>query len=336
MTFTIPNSSQTFNAKQAQVDMGDISIFGAGLNAYGLVSGCLPTATTSNLIVSVASGVVLSGGCKVVVGSGTVTLTSGDPTNPRFDLVLVSTSGAISVTNGTASSTPSFPGIVSTSMVALFAVYMPAAASVVSSSQIVDKRLLIAEWDANQPAGRFRNSTASTVYYCIPGVFLTSQTTITVTAGRDNMFPFQVVATITVDQIAMSFGVASTLGGLIRMGLYKADTDWQPAALVTDSGDLSASSAGLHTFTPTTPLVLPPGRYLTVFNPNNSTMQLEAAIVSSPMQPISDALGTTIFISALQVVRAYAAFPDPGTKWTSGVAQALPFFHPVWLRVSTA
>lgn len=335
MTFTIPNSSGTYDARQAEPDKIDIDILAAGFNAFGVISGCTISATTSSLVLNVAVGVVLNAGCKVPVSAGTVTLTSGDATFARFDIVNVTTSGAVQVTNGTASSTPVFPTIATTSVVALAAVFVPVAAVVTSSSQIVDKRVLISEFDADVPQGRFKNNTASTVYYSVPGVALVSQGTLALTSPADYFFPMFIATTVTFDQLAAEVTTAAVASGVtFRMGLYKADTNWQPTSLVTDSGAIGATSAGIRTFTPGTPIVLPPGRYVGVIAAS-STPTMRTVLGTVAGAAYLDTLGSSLIISQFRNARAFAAFPDPGTSWSAVTNAATNPVNMVFLRIST-
>jgi hypothetical protein len=73
-----------------------------------------------------------------------VTIADSDTTDPRFDLVIARDTGAVDVITGTADESPVMPSPREVpGSVALAGVYVPASASVVGSSQIVDKRVTI-------------------------------------------------------------------------------------------------------------------------------------------------------------------------------------------------
>ena len=334
MPFTIPNSSGTYVAGQAEPDTVDIAVLAAGFSANGVISGASATATTSSLVVALSSGIIFFGGTKLTIASGNLTASSGDATNPRYDLLTAATSGAYALVMGTASSAPVFPTPGST-VVVLGALYVPAAATVASSSQIVDKRVLISEYDANIPAGRFVNNTASTNYYMIPGTFGSGAVTTLAVTGADFFNPFFVSSTITVDQLAFEVSTASVAVGVTaRMAIYKRDIDGQPTTLMVDSGTVATTSAGVRTVTLGTALVLPPGRYCTAIACSSSVTvrALRTAVLG---QPISEVFGTSPYVGQMRNARAYAAFPDPANKWTTQTVSSLvPGDGTVFLRIS--
>jgi hypothetical protein len=142
--FTILNEADAFHADQSEPDKVDIDILVAGLNGVGVVSGCAVTAQGSpDMTCAVASGVTRNAdGTTAVVASGNVTITAADATNPRIDLVVVSSAGAKSATAGTAAAQPVMPAIPATSVV-LAAVYVPATDTTIATNQITDKRVVL-------------------------------------------------------------------------------------------------------------------------------------------------------------------------------------------------
>lgn len=150
MAFTIPHPVDAIEDpvgvfRQSQWDRKDIEIIVAGFGNVGVISGCAVTAQgTPNMSVHVASGSVMVGGSTtldiVSVSAGDVTITAAHATLPRFDLIVASNVGALSAVAGTAASTPVFPTIPANRVV-LAAVYVPAADTAISTSQIVDKKM---------------------------------------------------------------------------------------------------------------------------------------------------------------------------------------------------
>jgi hypothetical protein len=77
---------------------------------YGIVSGCEPT--ISGLTVTVGAGVVhLADGTRKEIASTTVTLDAADSTNPRIDLVYITSAGEVAKVTGTAAESPSAPSV---------------------------------------------------------------------------------------------------------------------------------------------------------------------------------------------------------------------------------
>lgn len=145
MTF-IPNDvvggTQTQHA-QASPDAVDFSILIAADAGIGVVSGLAVTPNNSgvSLNVNIAVGVVLINTLQYAIAAVTnLTISAADGTNPRFDLIVCS-STTISRVGGTAAANPVFPALPANSA-ALAVVYIPAAATSITAANIVDKRIL--------------------------------------------------------------------------------------------------------------------------------------------------------------------------------------------------
>lgn len=165
MAFTIPNSGDAAiqDSKQAQVDAQDLTYLILALNGTGVVSGCAVTAQGSpDMTVAVAAGVIQSDGVEAAVTAGNATIGTADSTNPRFDIVVSTSSGTKAVRAGTAAATPLFPALTAGD-VPLAAVYVPASDTTISSTQIVDKRVIVGmgAWgNSSVPAAVGGSSTA--------------------------------------------------------------------------------------------------------------------------------------------------------------------------------
>lgn len=143
MTATIPNVQTASYAYQSEVDTQDIAAWMAGIAGTGVTSGCAVTAQgTPNMTVAVALGTVLVAGAIGSVTAGNQTIAAADSVNPRFDLIVVNSSGVVSVAQGTPAAHPSFPTIPANSVV-LAAIYVPANATTITTSQIIDKRVVV-------------------------------------------------------------------------------------------------------------------------------------------------------------------------------------------------
>jgi len=139
--FTIPNAAQAEDVTQAQPDSVDFAIMVAAFGGTGIVSGCAVTAqATPNMTVAVANGTIAVAGAQAAVTAGNVTIAAADPTNPRFSLIVASSSGVLSAVAGTAAASPVFPAIPASSVV-LAAVRVPAGAASINGPKITDKRV---------------------------------------------------------------------------------------------------------------------------------------------------------------------------------------------------
>jgi hypothetical protein len=157
-----------------------------------------------------------------------------------------------------------------------------------------------------------------TTYIGVPGeTFLgTFVTTNWWGANNDIYFPFSVAKAILVDTLYIEV-TGAVAGSNFRIGIYAADADFQPVgAPLMDSGNISGASTGVKTYTPGSPVTLAAGNYLTVYNvsANNLTLRMYDA----PLRVFLPTLGGSNFgLIAMSVGRTYAAFPTPGTPWTT-------------------
>jgi hypothetical protein len=200
----------------------------------------------------------------------------------------------------------------------------------------VSSPFLVPERDRAFRRGRPKSATN---YYTIPGaVAVSAAVQGGVTSNNyDHYAPFYVDAPITVDQLAAEV-TTNTSGKNMRIGIYAADTDWQPiGAPLADSGDLSIATTGVKTYTPGTPITLPRGRYLTVQNNDDNTFNVSLQNWPSYV-PGTTSWGTslsTIYCRGWVVPRTYAAFPTPGLAWTTATTTGQPgMYVQVVLRVT--
>ena len=142
MPFVIPDLVDAAFPAQAKLWSSDLSILGGSAGGdNGIVSGCAVT-TNGNMTLAVAAGTVKVAGATAAVTGGNVTITAAHGTLDRIDLVVVNGSGTKSVTAGTAASTPAQPALAASS-VCLASIYVPAADTVIGSTQIVDRRITV-------------------------------------------------------------------------------------------------------------------------------------------------------------------------------------------------
>lgn len=198
--------------------------------------------------------------------------------------------------------------------------------------EIGEAKFLAPARDVAYKRGRAK-STTGTVFFQIPGVVPVGTATSALANGGDRFMPIFVDSPLVVDQLALEITTLDAAGHS-RVGIYAADTDYQPTgAPLADSGDLSTAATGVQNYTPTTPIALARGRYLLVHQADTATAQFR---VQTGFIPGGFLLGSTAsnMLNSLSNTRAYAAFPTPGTLWGSTGSSSTPFKYTVWLRVT--
>ena len=96
----------------------------------GIISGLSASIGTnpSALVVTVGTGLAQLNGTAIVRGvSGTVTLSAGDATNPRIDLIALDLTGALVLTAGTAAASPAAPATPANQLAIAYAFVRPGA-----------------------------------------------------------------------------------------------------------------------------------------------------------------------------------------------------------------
>jgi hypothetical protein len=178
-----------------------------------------------------------------------------------------------------------------------------------------------------------RGKSAGASFYTVPGQLFSVISSLTGWAADTDYYePWFTPTPIVVDQLACEVTAAGTN---IRIGLYRADADWQPiGAPLADSGSIEAGT-GVKTYTPGTPLYLPRGRYLAVGNLDNAATALRNFRGTAPTTMLDSALGATAFVIKTKVARAYAAFPTPGTPWDTVETSSTAGSRVIVFRVST-
>ena len=178
---------------------------------------------------------------------------------------------------------------------------------------------------------RGRAKTGTTLVGIVPGVGVHSTSTVTLETGYVYYFPMLVETDITISGLTMQITTAAAAGKLAGLGIYNADTDWQPTTLVVDAGTIAIDALAVVTKSVTQ--FLPAGRYLLAFTSNeNAVFRLYRG--SLPFSGIPLTMGSAV-INALYVAKAYAAYADPGTAWdTFGSADTSGFFYATLVSVS--
>lgn len=120
---------------------GDLGEYLAESTGYGIVSGCEPS--ISGLTVTVAAGVVhLADGTRKEISASSITLDAADSTNPRIDLVYITSAGEVAKATGTAAASPSAPSL-PTDGISVCNVSVAAGAT---TGTVTDSRSMLSRW----------------------------------------------------------------------------------------------------------------------------------------------------------------------------------------------
>lgn len=140
--WTIPDKGTPQNDLQSILFSEYLNVLSECIAGNNVVlSGLACTAQGSpDMTVAVAKGSVLSNGALFAVAAGNATITTANGSNPRLDLVVITSAGAIAVRAGTAAAAPKPPSRTSNDVV-LAVVYVPANDTTISSDQITDLRI---------------------------------------------------------------------------------------------------------------------------------------------------------------------------------------------------
>lgn len=144
----------------------------------------------------------------------------------------------------------------------------------------------------------------------VPGVNCHAMSTQSMTLNRVWYQPFFVKTTITLANLVIEV-TALAVAGNARLGIYRADRDLQPGALVEDVGVVSIAANAVVTIATTQ--MLAPDRYLIAYTADG-TATLRVIRGSFPSMPLNS-LGATPIVNTVSVAKAYAVYADPGTVW---------------------
>lgn len=134
-------ATATTYARQAVPMMADFDNLLSNINGYAVVAGCAITAGTG-LSVSMAAGTALVAERFLAVSAAIdQALAAADATHPRLDAIVLNAAGTFTIRAGTAAAQPSAPSLTDNDIL-LALVWVPAAASSLTSTNIRDKRLL--------------------------------------------------------------------------------------------------------------------------------------------------------------------------------------------------
>lgn len=109
---------------------------------YGVISGLEVNAQdTPNMTVKVNAGIVhMPNGVRLAPeGNSSLAINASNTTNPRIDIIYVSADSSIEYLSGTAASAPTAPILLDGAFL-LYQINVPAGATTITNSNIVDKR----------------------------------------------------------------------------------------------------------------------------------------------------------------------------------------------------
>jgi hypothetical protein len=141
MAHTIPDKGEGDNDIQSIHFQEYLEILVAGINGIDCVLFGLAVTGGADMTPAVAKGGVLSNGTMFAVAAADVTITAADATNPRLDLIVVTSAGALAVRAGTPAAAPKPPARTANDVV-IAVVYVPANDTAIATSQITDMRVL--------------------------------------------------------------------------------------------------------------------------------------------------------------------------------------------------
>ena len=156
--------------------------------------------------------------------------------------------------------------------------------------------------------------------------YVPSDNTNTLTATNHStpsvfLVPFPVHKTLVIDQIAVEVTSAGAVGSTLRFGIYNGDaTTVVPTTLVVDSGDISAATIGVKTFTPGTAITLTPGLYFTAFTTSSATAHGIRSLTTTNFAQViglTAAGGTSLGTYINGTRAAYGALPANASSLTA-------------------
>lgn len=138
--WTVPDKGEGDNDLQFILFQEYLDVLVAGLGGIDCVLSGLVVTGGADMTPAVAKGSVLSNRVMFAVAAADVTVTAADGTNPRIDLIVVTSAGALAVRAGTAAAAPKPPARTANDVV-IAAVYVPAADTSIETTKCIDMRV---------------------------------------------------------------------------------------------------------------------------------------------------------------------------------------------------
>lgn len=188
--------------------------------------------------------------------------------------------------------------------------------------------------ELRQPvAYRFADS-SGVAFNSIPGAVTgISKGIAALAADTVRYFPFLPERAFAFDQLTIRVQSAGAGSTTARLGIYNADTDWQPTSLLIDGGTVAVDSTGVKNLS-VSETVLKAGRYLLAFNTDGTPTCDFIRGGLGGWGGISRSMGgSSMMVYRLQATQTLAAFPAAGDKW-DGVETGNGFEYILFMRVS--
>lgn len=141
MSFTLPDKGEGVNNLQSILFQEYLEVLADGIEGKNCVLSGLAVTGGADMTPAVAKGSVLSNGALFAVAAADVTISTADATNPRLDLIVVNSSGALAVRAGTAAANPKPPNRTANDVV-ISVVYVPANDTAIATNQCIDMRVM--------------------------------------------------------------------------------------------------------------------------------------------------------------------------------------------------
>ena len=138
--WTIPDKGEGDNDIQSILFQEDLEVLVAGIAGIDCVLSGLAVTGGADMTPAVAKGAVLSNRVMFAVAAADVTIGAAHATNPRIDLIVVTSAGALAVRAGTAAAAPKPPARTANDVV-IASVYVPANDTAIATTQIKDRRV---------------------------------------------------------------------------------------------------------------------------------------------------------------------------------------------------
>lgn len=206
---------------------------------------------------------------------GTVTASTQDPTNPRVDIVVITSAGAVSIVAGTPAALTStsgpLPPTPSSSQLEIARIFIPASGTFPSASSITDRRHpLGASLAVAQPELLLPMYGGLSVVYA-PGTAFTANTAY--------LMPFMpLTASVTLSSLVVR---VTTSSGNIDWGIYST-TDNATFTKVATAGSTACPGAALNTQLALTASLKVGTRYYYAIAADNGTAIMDGFTGSSP------------------------------------------------------
>lgn len=139
--WTLPDKGEGDSNIQSILFQEYLDVLADGVQGINFVSSGGVITGGADMTPAVAAAIVVTNGNVYSVAAADVTITTANATNPRLDLIVVTSAGALAVRAGTAAANPKPPNR-TTDDVVLGVVYVPANDTAIATSQITDLRVI--------------------------------------------------------------------------------------------------------------------------------------------------------------------------------------------------